>query len=84
MRFAIKLAQETFFRKDVMATCIMKGESKQYHSLPEKDRSSRILKIYLYNEWVPRVYMKNKEDWESKWKECWESIGQSCKNLCGQ
>ena len=28
MRFAIKLAQEAFFRKDVMAACTMKGESK--------------------------------------------------------
>ena len=45
-RFAVKLVQEAYFGKDVMAACTMKGSSKQYNAIPEEEMDQ--LKAYLY------------------------------------
>jgi len=78
-RFAVRLAQEAFFGKPVMAACTMKG-TKEYHAIPAAELAQ--LKDFLYEIAVPAIYQK-RSSWEEAWKDCWDSIGQSCKNLRG-
>ena len=78
-RFAVRLAQEAYFGRDVMMCCTMKG-SGQYHAIPPVELSQ--LKKFLHGVCVPRLY-QSRVEWERTWKDCWDSIGQSCKNLRG-
>jgi len=78
-RFAVRLAQEAYFGRDVMMCCTMKvlGSTMPFH-LVELSQ----LKKFLHGVCVPRLYQSQGE-WERTWKDCWDAIGQSCKNLRG-
>ena len=76
-RLAIRLAQESFFGKEIMALCTVKGNG-DYHALPKEALSQ--LKSFMISVSVPRFFT-DRITFESTWKMCLESIGQSCKNL---
>lgn len=76
-RLAVRLAQESFFGRDVMKCCTVKGNG-DYHALPAKELVD--LKKFMINLCVPR-YFTNNASFEITWKACIESIGQSCKGL---
>jgi len=73
---AVKLAKGAYFGKDVMAACTVRGLGS-YHALP--DSQLKKLKIFLQRVCVPRL-MTSHVEFEKTWKDCIESIGQSCKS----
>jgi len=72
-KFAIQLAKEVYFGKEVMAACTMMG-TKLYHPLPKEELPN--LKDFLHQQTVPATY-KSTTEWEHGWKECWEGISQN-------
>ena len=76
-RLAVRLAQESFFGKDVMRCCTVKGNG-DYHALPAGELVK--LKNFMISLCVPRYFTSN-ASFEITWKTCIESIGQSCKGL---
>lgn len=76
-RLAVRLAQESFFGRDVMKCCTVKGNG-DYHALPAKELVD--LKKFMINLCVSRYFTSNTA-FEITWKACIESIGQSCKGL---
>ena len=73
---AVKLAKESFFGKEIMACCTVRGTG-QYHALPETKLKQ--LKEFLLKLCVPRNIPTTLE-FEVVWKGCTEAIGQACKS----
>ena len=76
-RLAIRLAQESFFGKEIMAMCTVRGNG-DFHALPKEALSQ--LKSFMISVAVPRFFT-DRFAFEPTWKSCIESIGQSCKGL---
>ena len=76
-RLAVRLAQEAYFGKEIMALCTVKGNG-DFHALPKETLLQ--LKSFLITLSVPRFFT-DRISFESTWKSCIESIGQSCKGL---
>ena len=74
---SIRLAQQSFFGKEVMSYCTFRGVGS-YHALPETEVKK--LKEFLKNLTLPSI-VSSRPDFEILWKKCIESIGQSCKAL---
>ena len=74
---AVKLCKESYFGKEIMLKCTVKGTG-QYHALPEA--TMKDLKIFMTDLCVPR-HTATKLEFEVTWKACIESIGQACKTL---
>ena len=72
-RLAVRLAQEAFFGKEIMARCTVGGNG-DLHALPKEALSQ--LKSFLITLSVPRLFTDHML-FESTWKSCLESIGQS-------
>jgi len=64
-RFAVQLAKDAYFDKEVMAACTMMG-TKLYHLLPKEEPAN--LKDFLHQWTVPAIY-KSTTEWERGWKE---------------
>jgi len=76
-RLSVRLAQESFFGRKVMKCCTVMGTG-DYHALPAKELKA--LKEAMIRVCVPR-FIENRIKFETTWKACIESIGQSCKGL---
>lgn len=76
-RLAVRLAQESFFGKEIMALCTVRGNG-DFHALPKEALSQ--LKSFMIGVSVPRLF-PDRISFEPIWKACIESIGQSCKGL---
>ena len=76
-RLAVRLAQESYFGKEIMVLCTVQGNS-DLHALPAD--ALRQLKSFLISVTAPRYY-PDRIAFETLWKSCSNSIGQSCKNL---
>ena len=74
---AIKLACEAFFGPKIMERCTVKGICSN-HALPKKELNN--MKLYLKNLCVPKI-VSTVIEFEVIWKNCLESVGQSCKTL---
>ena len=74
---AVCLAKEAFFEKHVMSFCTFRGIGS-CHALPEVEVAE--MKAFLYKVCVPK-YVTSKVEFECLYKECVESVGQSCKSL---
>lgn len=74
---AVKLCKESFFGKNVMSLCTVKGTG-QHHALPET--GMKALKLFMTELCVPR-HTPTRLEFESSWKSCIEAIGQACKAL---
>jgi len=74
---SVRLAKESFFGKNVMSRCTVRGTGS-YHALPESELKA--LKEYVMQLCIPR-FAPTKVDFEIIWKGCIESIGQACKSL---
>ena len=73
----MKLANESFFGKEIMACCTVRGTG-QYHALPETELKR--LKEFLLKLSVPRMIPTSVE-FEIVWKGCTKAVGQACKSL---
>ena len=71
---AVKLAKESFFGKDLMAKCTVKG-TREFGPFPEAD----LLKLKWFLSQLFPTYTKH--DFEEAWKTCIDSIDQACKGL---
>jgi len=76
-RLAIRLAQESFFGKEIMALCTVRGNG-DFHALSKEALSQ--LKSFMISVSVPRFFT-NCISFESTCKMCIESIRQLCKGL---
>ena len=74
---AIKLAREAYFGPSIMEKCTIKGIGS-HHALPKKELNN--MKLYLKNLCVPKI-VSTIIEFEVVWKNCLESVGQSCKAL---
>ena len=76
-RLAVRLAQESYFGREIMALCTVQGNG-DWHALPA-DRLQQ-LKTYMVSLCVPRYY-PDRYTFETLWKTCTNSLDQSCKHL---
>ena len=76
-KLSIRLAKEAYFGKEVMSFCTFKGVGSN-HALP--DAEVKDLKEFLKRLTLPGI-VSTRQDFEIVWKNCIESIGQSCKTL---
>lgn len=74
---SVKLAKESYFTKDIMVLCTVRGVGS-FHALPETELQK--LRAFLQNVYVSRQ-IGTKLEFESVWKNCTEAIGQACKAL---
>lgn len=74
---AVKLCKESYFGKQVMSLCTVKGTG-QFHALPEVPFKE--LRRFLLDLSIP-ILTPTRLEFEVTWKNCVESIGQACKGM---
>ena len=79
-RLSVRLAQEAFFGKIIMAKCTVQGAGVN-HALPKKELDD--LKKFMQEITLPR-FVDSRALFEVLWKDCTIALGQACKHLRGE